>query len=180
MLELICGNLDELHLTAKLIMGVFYTILLFLIIIICSNCNDQAPSKKDTDVNFFDPMLYGAINHSGGLSIETRFSECGEWGGHKEEVLVYADSTQRFHADYQVFPYNCDSLPFYLANDNREPIISKSIIVQQKAKKAIISYIQRLIQSKTNERFVDGASNTGNFFFNRNSRLDFLHFGSEP
>lgn len=143
----------------------FPNLFFFSIIISYSSCKDStAVVEPNTEVSFFDPMKFGAINNEMRLSIEARFSECGEWGGHKEEIIVFADSSKTFHADYRVFPYNCDSLPFYIGNKNLKPVISKTVTVQQKEKKAIIAYIQRLTESKINERFADGASNAGNVF----------------
>jgi hypothetical protein len=174
-LAVICENCHEKHLTTKLTMRIFFILFFFSVIVGCLSCKEGTRStRQNTNISFFDPMEFGATNPAGRLSIEARFSECGEWGGHKEEVIIYADSTERFHADYRVFPYNCDSLPFYLANYNVRPIVSKSIIVQENEKKAIIGYIQRLIQSKINERLVDGASNAGNVFSIVNSDSTFF------
>jgi hypothetical protein len=140
-----------------------------------SSCKDSTRAvRQNTEVSFFDPMEFGAVNNSGRLSIETRFSECGEWGGHKEQITVYADSNKTFHADYRVFPFNCDSLPYYVGNENPKLVINKTVDVHDKQKKAIIEYIARLTQSKINERFVDGASNTGNVFSITNSDSTFF------
>lgn len=147
-------------------MRIFFLPFYFSVIVGCLSCNEGKRSiAQATKVSFFDPMMFGAANHAGRLSIKAQFSECGEWGGHKEEVIIYADSLERFHADYRIFPFSCDSLTFYLANDNLPPPrISKTIVLQENEKKAVIAYIQRLTQSKVNERFIDGASNAGNVF----------------
>jgi hypothetical protein len=151
------------------------TLFLFSVIVGCFSCKEGARSTGQiTNVSFFDPMEFGAANHAGRLSVGAGFSECGDWGEHKEEVIIYADSVEKFHADYRVFPYNCDSLPFYLANDTLRPSISKTIVVQEKEKKAVIDYIQRLAQSKVNERLVDGASHAGNVFSIVNSDSTFF------
>lgn len=147
----------------------------FLILVGCSNCKEPRPAvKPNTEVDFFDPMEFGTINNGGRLSIEAKFSECGEWGGHKEEIIVFADSSKTFHAGYRVFPYNCDSLPYYIGNKNLKPIVSKTVTVQEKEKTAIIAYIRRLTQSKINERLIDGASNAGNVFSIVNSDSTFF------
>jgi hypothetical protein len=146
-------------------MRIFPNLFFFPIIVSCLSCKQLTPAvERVTEVTFFDPMEFGAVNSEGRLSIEARFSECGEWGGHKEEIVIYADSSETFHADYRVFPYNCDSLSYYIGNKNLKPVISKTVTIQEKDKKAIIAYIQRLTQSKINERLIDGASNAGNVF----------------
>jgi hypothetical protein len=114
-------------------------------------------------------MMFNAKNQTGYLSIETRFSECGEWGGHKEQIIIQADSDNSFHANYTVFPYDCDSLPYYIGINNLKPIINKTVAVNDKEKKSILDYVQRLMQSKIDERAFDGATNAGNIFTLTNS-----------
>lgn len=153
-------NCSESSLTTK-------TFLLFLIscLLACFEACKQSPktTKQNTPVNFFDPIEYGK-DIPGKLSIETRFSECGEWGGHKEEISVYADSNKVFRADYRVYPYNCDSITYYYGNRNLEPVMVKTVALGENEKKSILDYIRRLTQSKINERLIDLLSNTNNVF----------------
>lgn len=156
-------------------MRIFPNLFFFLILVSCSNCKERRLAiKPNADVVFFDPMEFGAINNGGKLSIEAEFSECGEWGGHKEQIIVFADSSKKFHANYRVFPYNCDSIPYYFGNKNLKPVVSKTVTVQEKEKASIIAYVQRLTESKINERLIDGASNAGNVFSIVNSDSTFF------
>lgn len=48
------------------------------------------------------------------LTINARFNECGEWGGDKDRITISVDrETRNVFADYNVYPFNCDSIPYY-------------------------------------------------------------------
>src|SRR5213593_3774080 len=104
----------------------FYLSILLFAQIILSKC--KQPNNSDElkrEVEFFDPIVLGALNNTRNLTIETRFSECGEWSGHLEKIIIFADSIRRIYADYQVYPYNCDSLKYYYGNHDLSPVTEK-------------------------------------------------------
>ena len=57
------------------------------------------------------------------------------------------------HANIQVFPFDCDSLDYYYTNDSLQPKINLTTVLNDKGKKAVTDYLQRLMQSKVKERF---------------------------
>jgi len=61
------------------------------------------------------------------LRIEARFSECGEWSGHKEEIIVSSDRKENIYATYKISPFNCDSLDYYYGKNDLAPTSSKTI-----------------------------------------------------
>jgi hypothetical protein len=105
------------------------------------------------------------------LKIEAKFHECGEWGGHKEEITVIADNNYMFYAIYKVYPLNCDSLKHYGYDINYKPIVEKIILLNEMSKKSIVNYIHRLIESKMTEQF---PGNAGNSFLVLNSDSSFV------
>jgi hypothetical protein len=88
------------------------------------------------------------MDQTSNLSIEARFSECGEWGGHKERIIVFADTNMNIHARYLVYPYNCDSLKFYYGNENLFPVVDTTIRVGDSEKQSLTDYLQRIMEAK--------------------------------
>ncbi len=136
-------------------------------------CSQQQEKKEDDRKNivFFDSIEPSAINQGNNLKIEARFSECGEWGGHKEDIIITLKEDKRFYATYKIFPFNCDSLDYYYANEKIAPVFTKTILLNDTSKKSIINYIQRLMESKITEKFPGHA---GNFFSVVNSDSTFF------
>jgi hypothetical protein len=128
-----------------------------LLLIFLSSCQQKTEHKDQySEISFFDPFEFSQADS---LLINARFSECGEWSGHKEEIIIDADKNGNFHAHYKVYPYNCDSLKYYYANENLKPKFDKAITLNDKGKQSIIDYIKRLTQSKITEQFPGHAGN---------------------
>jgi hypothetical protein len=137
------------------ILFAFLTSLLLLIFL--ASCQQKTEHKEQyLETSFFDPFEFSQADS---LLINARFSECGEWSGHKEKIIIYADKNGNFHAHYKVYPYNCDSLKYYYANENLKPKFDKTIALNDKGKQSIIDYIKRLTQSKITEQFPGHAGN---------------------
>jgi hypothetical protein len=128
-----------------------------------SNCSQKAKQVEyEKKITFFDPIELGQFNGTSNLSIEARFSECGEWGGHTETIKVSAYKQKTLYATYKIYPFNCDSLDYYYGNKNLNPISDRRVILDEQKKLAIINYIQRLTQSRIAQRFP--SSNANNVF----------------
>jgi hypothetical protein len=138
----------------KIVFAFLSSLLIFIFIPSCKQkIKDEEQYPK---TSFFDPFEFSKANS---LLISARFSECGEWSGHKEEIIIDADKNGNFHAHYKVYPYNCDSLKYYYANENLKPKFDKTIELNDKRKQSIIDYIKRLTQSKITEQFPRHAGN---------------------
>ena len=136
---------------------------IFLLFIISSfllsNCGQKAKQKiKNSESRIFDFLK---LTKSDTIRIDARFDECGEWGGHKEEIIIDADEKWNIYVHHKIYPYNCDSLKFYYLNDNLRAKFDTTISLTDKKKQAIIEYIQRMAISKTVETFPGHA---GNYF----------------
>jgi hypothetical protein len=116
-------------------------------------------NKPNAKVPFFDPIALGAMDQTSNISIEARFSECGEWGGHKEKLIVFADTSMNIHVRYLVYPYNCDSLKFYYGNENLNPVVDTTMTVGDIEKRSLSEYLQRITQAKIAERYPGHAGN---------------------
>jgi len=132
---------------------------------LCCGHGSDKEQLKDSSKN-----TWGMFNH-GTLLVETRFSECGEWGGHKETLSIDELKDMKLRVKYDVYPYNCDSINYYNANDNLNPSTHKQIDLDEDQIKPILDYIQRLTQSKISERFPGHA---GNIFEITNSDSTFV------
>jgi len=133
----------------------------FVLIIFCVgilSCSTRQPGDNDCDE---------LLSLHDSLTLEARFSECGEWGGHREQILISnwkRDSSALIHT---IYPYKCDSLDYYYGNDSIAPVSIRQIsLLDSNAKQAVIQYIQQLILSKSKERFPGHA---GNIFSVQNS-----------
>ena len=131
-------------------------------IIILTSCSQQQDKKGDSQelINFFSPIeISEGTTQPSTLKIEARFSECGEWGGHKENIIITADENKKFYAAYKIFPFNCDSLDFYYNNKNLPSIFNKTIHLNEATKKSIVDYIERMRNSKIDAGIVGHAGN---------------------
>src|SRR5258706_1163319 len=110
-----------------------YPVAFFTIAIVILSCTHYTKKTlhsetKDT-VHYESAAILDSFELLGQtISIEARFSECGEWGGHKEKIIVNVDREQmKVFANYKVYPFNCDSMPSYEGRENLKPILDKRI-----------------------------------------------------
>lgn len=146
----------------------YYKIRALFIIIVFWACNTSTHSDKQSGNaiepinNFFTDWDLGSSGSKTRLLLNARFSECGEWGGHNEKMVVYAKADREFYLDYQKFKVNCDSIGKYYGTSSFQKLeFEKTIKLNQSNKESISNYIQRMIKSKVGERF---PGHTGNSF----------------
>lgn len=114
----------------------------------------------------FEPDNFGLYNSMSSLDIRTKFSECGEWGGHEEVINITTNEQTVLHANYAVYPFKCDSLEYYIGRKDLQPTLIKQTVLDPKKKKFIMEYIVRLTRSKMTEQF---PGHSGNSFIVVNS-----------
>lgn len=138
-----------------------------LILTLLFACNSSTQSDKQVDkVNepinkFFDEADLGAFGSDTKLFLNATFSECGEWGGHEEKMVIYAKSDKEFYLSYEKFKVNCDSIGAYYGTPDFQKLESqKTLKLNQNNKKSISDYIQRMVKSKIEERFPGHAGNS--------------------
>lgn len=84
------------------------------------------------------------------MTLDVRYAECGEWGGHKEKLEII-DSAKKLFLTYKIYGFNCDSLDYYYYNDNPPILSSKSKFLERQDLAEISLYIQKLCQAKLEE-----------------------------
>jgi len=142
-----------------LLFGLFLTLLFA--------CNHSTSTDKQADnsivtINtFFDEADLGAFGSDTRLFINTQFSECGEWGGHEEKIVVFAKEDKEFYLNYKKFKVNCDSIgKYYGTPDFQKLEKEKTLKLNDANKKSISGYIHRMVKSKVEERYPRHAGNS--------------------
>jgi len=119
-------------------------ILTFILVISCSQNQDDA---------FFDESDLGAGGSKTSLIIYANFDECGEWGGHKEDLVIFAKSDNKFYATFKKSKVDCNQVgTLYGTPEFHNSDYEKTFMLDANHKKAIKDYTQNLIQSKFSER----------------------------
>ncbi|RZJ99245.1 MAG: hypothetical protein EOO46_22720 [Flavobacterium sp.] len=112
------------------------------------------------------------------LSITTKFSECGEWGGHVEGMKIYSEVySKSFKLDYYKIDYDCKQIMQNLISS--DTIIKKTINLDTKQQNAVISYLK---QSTAQKMRVWNISHSANHYIVNNQDSTFfisLHDASE-
>ena len=105
-----------------------------------------------------------------GVKIVSRFSDCGEWGGHKEEFLIQASSKDSVFCFFKMYAVNCDtamkegfSVSQKLANDT-------TFILNNQKVSSLEKYFEGMLSLKLSYKF---PTNTCNYYglFNSDSTL---------
>ena len=139
--------------------------------VLATGCT-QTSQKNDTqNSNAFFKAGFSGFSERDSIIIKAVFSECGEWGGHEETIVISLDKDKMFYATYRIYPFNCDSIDYYYGNTNLNPTISQRTILTENGKASIVDYIHRLTKSKITEEYPGHA---GNFFSLINSDSSLL------
>ena len=83
-------------------------LMVFSLLLLCCNAdeNDKSTPEEDVEVARFDELSFDPYYLDASSSQETplllkaEFSECGEFGGHSEELQIYSTGLNKFHAKY--------------------------------------------------------------------------------
>ena len=135
-------------------------ILFFGLLLIFFSCSkNELNSEKNLEKYDFDNLY--EVNYEDTLYIKSKFSECGEWGGHDEVIKVFLVKERktmlRFERNEVI---DCD-----IRNSKgdivKKPNLKKQFILSASEKKAIMSYFNQLTKSKFSEK---DFGNSGNSF----------------
>ena len=132
---------------------------IFFIIIVTTGCAWKGSKNPNySSVNFFDPMNIGRFDSSRNLIIHALFRECGEWGGHEEDIIVWADDNSNFYARYLVYEFNCDSA--MNKGFSRKLGIQKAqtTTLNRYKQAAIMAYIHQLTNAKILQAGITGQA----------------------
>jgi hypothetical protein len=123
------------------------TLVLLLMVGGCgSSIKDKDSEQPEIDFKV-DPRDFPALNSilnppSGDtLIIKVQYDECGEWGGHRESMLIYLLNDSIPSLDFNSDSVVCEE------NDEleREKVVEKSLIIKEEDHKKILEFINALI-----------------------------------
>jgi hypothetical protein len=122
------------------------------------------------------------INKTDTLKILIEFSDCGEWGGHRELIYLQRDSNFNVFARFKMDTVSCDRIVerngFGVVDDRtRKTLIDTSMILGIDDKKLFSRFLQRLIELYLKKQ-VNGNSGTVYHIINTDSTLDFWYLNS--
>jgi hypothetical protein len=98
---------------------------------------------------YFSKSFFPSYFSKDTLIIEAQYSECGEWGGHKEMIKVFAKDTT-FFAEYFKFTTDCSMDKYGNLSLKKEKHITCEIT--ESDKEALRNYFHQLLSSKITER----------------------------
>jgi hypothetical protein len=152
----------------SIVMKNFGTVLLLAFLII--SCNKEESFSKNTESSFEN-----ILDHTDTLSIDSRFEDCGEWGGHDEQIKIYSSDKKEI-LNYIKYKVDCGNRN-HLGQIIQTKAFSKTIILSKAQNKAIMDYINNLLKLK----FIKQSfGNSGNSFSIERSdgSLHISHYGS--
>ena len=133
-----------------------YILIIFLIALF--SCGDTEKTKtKNIDFFSYEINKYHGVRKI--LDLNVKFSECGEWGGHEENIFITTNNDEKFHLHYQKYCVDCenmvlitDSLGSYNA-PFKKLIDSCTIIMNETHKNLIYKFTHCLLSAKFREKF---------------------------
>ncbi len=95
------------------------------------------------------------------LELNVMFSECGEFGGHKENISITTRQDEKFHLHYEKYSVNCDNIVydkdslFFYEEPLNILVDSCTIIMNQHQMNSISNFSHKLLGAKFQQRFSD-------------------------
>jgi len=141
-------------------MKIFSFIVFFLILISC---------RKNPESATMEYALKNVLHYQDTLILKSRFEDCGEWGGHEEEMKVYR-SGKEIILNYIRYSVNCSE-----RNGSGSIIQHKEssdrLYLSDSQNRAVMDYVTALMKLKFMQQPV---GNSGNRFSVENTAGD-LH-----
>ncbi|BEV04648.1 hypothetical protein [Chryseobacterium gambrini] len=149
-------------------------ILLFVLISLVS-CSNKSQEKPNFTKYSFENIL--SYNNEDTIFIKSKFSDCGEWGGHEELIKIYRSEDRNPKLSYTKFKVDCG------VRDSRGSIIqtkmlTKDIFLSNSQQLVLMKYMNDLMKSKFLNKEI---SNSGNSFYLSNTKEDLKisHHGNQ-
>ena len=125
----------------------------------------QTDSNKIEPVYFFSEELGKNLDTRKIMDLEVNFSECGEWGGHDENIFITVRKDGNFYLHYQNYLVDCNKM--ILVTDDmgtynapyKKLIDSITVRMNDSQKKSILKFSQILLGAKFREHFPGHAGN---------------------
>ncbi len=140
-----------------------FFIILSLFFISCEVKKDKKEIMNnipESEDGFFDENGLGGFSSGKTITLSAHFNECGEWGGHIEEMVIYTKPKKGFYLDYRKYHVNCDSIDAFYNHPYQKLELSKTIQLNKTHKNSISTYLKRLVNSKIEEQYPGSAGNS--------------------
>jgi len=133
-------------------------------ILLLTSCKSPSRTQRilkemQKEKTFFDPVELGSGGSNGNFIIKAYIEDCGEWGGHYEQMKLYAlHKEKNIFLAYKKTNVDCnrqESDSTYL----QDTIVSKTIKLSKANEKAIVSFLSELTTLKITSRFPGHAGN---------------------
>jgi len=167
------------------------TLLVSLIAFI--SCTNKETTTASSEIDYRSGILFpnyeernsglGRLMHKADtLKIIVEFSDCGEWGGRRETILIQSDSNGKIAARFLKDSVSCENIKSYgdyaeIDNDSRVIIRDTSKILTAADEKLINLFLHRLLEVYLNkEDFHDGILH--NFYVDSGTTLKVMNSDS--
>jgi hypothetical protein len=154
----------------------YFLIALLVLIIGCSRREEPPSDCKNTNTSIFDYEL-GLTITGPTLTITCQYDDCGEWGGHREEIRLVKNNQSSFCLDYQKDSVNCanitelfDGFGFYYGV-KRVPAYGENSMAPDAMKKHIRNFASTMMQSIFEDDFYFSHAGVITTIANRDSSL---------
>jgi len=151
--------------------------LLILLLLFCSNTFGQ--NATNSDYYFSDQGALSGLSKYDKLIIVGEFSECGEWGGHKETITIFRDSLYNISASLIVDSVSCtDSMGNI--DVRRFVYLNKTVKVSKIQQQEVVDCISEMTQLLLiNKDFISNAFHIYSVKLNDQLMLKYSDFPSQ-
>jgi len=138
-------------------------ILPFLVLFLFFSCEEKV-SQNGNRLFFGEVNTYGQ-NERTLLNINARFSECGEWGGNKENLKIFVknkniyEQNKEIYLEYIKIKMDCGTSE-KMTQPKESVENTKTILLNDENLNAITEYIEKMVNSKRYEEFPGHAGNS--------------------
>lgn len=89
-----------------------------IVVFLLGSCQTEKQNRPEGGIEIDSVVSpLASISWHDTLTFVVTFSECGEWGGHKECLKIQLDSASNLYARLVIDSVNCDSLVRYYPDD---------------------------------------------------------------
>jgi len=127
------------------------------IVVLLSYCETDKQKRFNEAVEIDSVVSpLASISWQDTLTVVVTFSECGEWGGHREHLSIQQDSASKLYARLVIDSVNCDSLVRYYPNEtlkrySRQQIYDSIKYLTLKDELLISGMLQKILEAHLEE-----------------------------
>lgn len=154
------------------------TFFLFLIVLAFSGCSSKKKEVSDIKLllnNSIEKNPLGILYQTDTLRLTAKFSECGEFGGHKENIEIFCNYKREYFAKYVRNSINLDCPN----NFEETAIIIKDTLfkIDCNKEKLVVKYLDKLYRRTVTPKMI---SHSNDYFKAETKYSGLLLFTAEP